>query len=107
MTQTICGEVVTCRRNFYSKNRTVEVTGRLIKAGRINCVWFNQPYLDKVFKVGQEMVLYGRVDIFNKRLQMVVPDYELITAEDRSLNMGRIVPVYPLTRASPSVIYAN
>jgi len=97
MTQTICGEVLTCRRNFYSKNRTVEVSiGD--KSGRITCVWFNQPYLDKIFKIGQEVVLYGRVDIFKKRLQMVVPDFELISSEDRSLNMGRIVPVYPLTR---------
>ena len=97
VTQTICGEVLTCRRNFYSKNRTVEVAVA-DKSGRITCVWFNQPYLDKVFKVGQEVVLYGRVDIFKKRLQMVVPDFELISSEDRSLNMGRIVPVYPLTR---------
>jgi len=96
-TQTICGQVLTCRRNFYSKNRTVEAT-IADKSGRIVCVWFNQPYLDKVFKVGLEVVLYGRVDVFHKRLQMVVPDYELISAEDRSLNMGRIVPVYPLTR---------
>jgi ATP-dependent DNA helicase RecG len=97
MSQTICGEVLTCRRNYYSKNRTVEATiGD--KSGRIVCVWFNQPYLDKIFKVGQEVVLYGRVDVFHKRLQMVVPDFELISAEDRSLNMGRIVPVYPLTR---------
>ena len=28
VTQTICGEVLTCRRNFYSKNRTVEVVRR-------------------------------------------------------------------------------
>lgn len=96
-TYTICGEVLLCRRNYYSKNRTVELT-LTDKSGRINCVWFNQPYLDKIFTIGQEVVLYGRVDIFNKRLQMVVPDFELITAEDRSLNMGRIVPVYPLTR---------
>jgi ATP-dependent DNA helicase RecG len=96
-TQTICGQVISCRRNYFSKNRTVEVTiGD--KGGKIGCVWFNQPYLDKVFKVGQEVVLYGRVDLFNKRLQMVVPEYELISAEDRSLNLGRIVPVYPLTR---------
>jgi len=97
MTQTICGQVILARRNYYSKNQTVEVTVT-DKSGRINGVWFNQPYLDKIFKPGQEVVLYGRVDIFNKRLQMVVPDFELITAEDRSLNMGRIVPVYPLTR---------
>ncbi len=96
-TQTICGQVLTCRRNFYSKNKAVEVTVG-DKSGRISCVWFNQPYLDKVFKEGQEIVLYGRIDIFNKRLQMVVPDFELISSEDRSLNMGRIVPVYPLTR---------
>src|SRR5262249_2728736 len=32
------------------------------------------------------------------RLQMVMPDFELIPEEDRSLNMGRIVPVYPLTK---------
>jgi len=96
-TQTICGEVLTCRRNFYSKNRTVEATiGD--KSGKMACVWFNQPYLVNVFKVGQEVVLYGRVDIFKKRLQMVVPEFELISSEDRSLNMGRIVPVYPLTR---------
>ena len=95
--QTICGQVVTCRRNFYSKNRTVEATVA-DKSGLISCVWFNQPYLDKVFKAGQEVVLYGRVDVFRSRTQMVVPDYELISAEDRSLNIGRIVPVYPLTR---------
>ena len=97
MNQTICGKVITSRRNYYSKNRTVEVNIS-DSSGRISCVWFNQPYLDKIFKEGQEVVLYGRVDIFNKRLQMVVPDFEMISAEDRSLNMGRIVPVYPLTR---------
>jgi ATP-dependent DNA helicase RecG len=97
LNQTICGTVVSSRRNYYSKNKNVEVV-LSDKSGRINAVWFNQPWLDKIFKEGQEVVLYGRVDIFNKRLQMVVPDFELISAEDRSLNMGRIVPIYPLTK---------
>lgn len=95
--QTICGQIITARRNFYSKNRAVEVVVA-DKSGRISCVWFNQPYLINIFKEGQEIVLYGKVDLFGKRLQMVVPDFELIAAEDRSLNMGRIVPVYPLTK---------
>jgi ATP-dependent DNA helicase RecG len=95
--QTVCGQVMTARRNFYSKNRAVEVVVQ-DKSGRISCVWFNQPYLVNIFKEGQEIVLYGRVDIFKNRLQMVVPDFELIATEDRSLNMGRIVPVYPLTK---------
>ena len=66
----------------------------------MTCVWFNQPYLSNIFKPGQEVVLYGKVDIFKKRLQMVVPDFEIIATEDRSLNMGRIVPVYPAMRAA-------
>ena len=97
VTQTVSGQVMTSRRNFYSKNRTVEVVVK-DKSGMITCVWFNQPYLANIFKEGQEIVLYGRVDIFKKRLQMVVPDFEIIQTEDRSLNMGRIVPVYPLTK---------
>jgi len=95
--QTICGEVITSRRNFYSKNRAVEITLK-DKSGIMSAVWFNQPYLANIFKEGQEVVLYGRVDVFNKRLQMVVPDFEIILTEDRSLNMGRIVPIYPLTK---------
>ena len=104
--QTICGTVMSARRNFYSKNRTVEVV-ITDKSGRISAVWFNQPYLANIFKEGQEVVLYGRVDVFGRRLQMVVPDFELISQEDRSLNMGRIVPVYPLTKGSASGICAS
>ena len=58
LNQTVCGKVLTCRRNFYSKNGAVEVTVG-DKSGRISCVWFNQPYLAKVFQEGQEIVLYG------------------------------------------------
>ncbi len=96
--QTVAGHVLSVgKRNFYSKNRTFEMAVG-DKSGRIFCVWFNQPYLDKYFKEGQEIVLYGRVEVFKKRLQMLVPAFELIAAEDRTLNMGRIVPVYPLTK---------
>ncbi len=96
--QTVAGHVLSVgKRNFYSKQRRCEITVG-DKTGRIFAVWFNQPYLDKYFKEGQEIVLYGRVEIYQKRLQMLVPDYELIAPEDRSLNMGRIVPVYPLTK---------
>ena len=96
--QTVAGHVVAVgKRNFYSKTRAFEITVG-DKTGRIYCVWFNQPYLDKYFKVDQEIVLYGRVEVFKKRLQMIVPDFELIAPEDRTLNMGRIIPIYPLTK---------
>ena len=96
--QCVTGKVLAIgNRNFYSKSRSFEIAVG-DNTGKVFCVWFNQPYLEKNFKVGQEMVCFGKIDIYKARLQFVMPDFELITPEDRSLNMGRIVPIYPLTR---------
>lgn len=96
--QSMSGKVLAVgKRNFYSKNKTFEIAVG-DESGKIFCAWFNQPYLDKYFKVGQELVCYGKVDVFKGRLQMVQPDFEVISDDDRSLNMGRIVPVYGLTK---------
>lgn len=65
--------------------------------GKIFCVWFNQPYLKNYLKVGLTLVLYGKIDRYGPRLQLVTPEFEIVS-EDKteSLNMGRIVSVYPL-----------
>ena len=65
--------------------------------GVIHAIWFNQPYMKDKFKIGQELVLYGKVEGRNC-FQITNPEYELLagTKED-SAHIGRIVPVYPLT----------
>ena len=86
------------RQSWYTRKHVYEMAiddGH----GRLFVVWFNQPYLDKYFSVGTQVVLYGRVEIYKNRLQMVSPEYEILDKEeDQNLNMGRIVPVYPLTK---------
>ncbi len=67
--------------------------------GNIHAAWYNQPYLKKYFKVGDDVILYGKVEKF-KNLQITHPDYEVLVDEEGALdtvNMGRIVPIYPLT----------
>ena len=85
------------RRTFYNKKHIFEITVGDEKS-RVFVVWFNQPYLEKYFNVGDRVVLHGRAEIFKKRLQIISPEYEIISGEDEQLSMGRIVPVYPLTR---------
>ncbi len=68
--------------------------------GDIHGVWYNQPYLKKYFKGGEDIILYGKAERF-KYLQMTHPDYEILKKEEDSLetaHMNRIVPIYPLTR---------
>ncbi len=66
-------------------------------SGRLTCLWFNQPYLDGVFRPGQEAVFFGKVQLY-RALQMVNPEYEFLEHDAGSMSRaGRILPVYPLT----------
>ncbi|MFC1624487.1 ATP-dependent DNA helicase RecG [Candidatus Omnitrophota bacterium] len=65
--------------------------------GVIHATWFNQPYMKDRFKLGQELILYGKVEKLNY-LQINNPEYEILEdAKEDSVNMGRIIPIYPLT----------
>jgi len=67
--------------------------------GTVYATWFNQPYLKKYFKAGDNLILYGKVQL-HSRLQMIVPEYEIITDdEDFAVHIGRITPIYPLTES--------
>jgi len=68
-------------------------------SGFLNCAWFNQPYLARVLKRGQRLIVHGKVQPYGRGpLQMLVKDFELVQdEEDEPLHAGRLVPVYPLT----------
>lgn len=68
------------------------------KTGSINAVWFNQPYMKKLFKPGDSLILYGKIGVYSK-LMMISPEYEIITDGETAdpLQTARIVPTYPTT----------
>lgn len=94
---TLRGEVLTLGIRPLKRMRVFEmVIGD--DTGMISAVWFNQPYLKNQFQVGMKVILSGRVDWYQKRLQMNAPEYEVVESEEESpLHMGRITPIYPLT----------
>lgn len=65
--------------------------------GVMHATWFNQPYMKDKFKIGQELILYGKVEKYNY-LQINNPEYEILTGtKEDMVHMARIVPIYPLT----------
>jgi len=63
--------------------------------GTIQVTWFNQPYLARQLKPGNQIVVSGKVDAHLGRLVFQSPQWEPL---DRDLiHTARIVPVYPLT----------
>ncbi|MDP8213293.1 MAG: DEAD/DEAH box helicase [Candidatus Zapsychrus exili] len=98
--QAVTGEVVSVdsKKSWHTKKHLTEV---IIddKSGRLVLVWFNQPFVDRYFKVGKHTVCFGKVDLYKDRLQMVSPEYETFDSDDdNSLSINCIVPIYPLTR---------
>lgn len=69
------------------------------ETGEISCVWFNQPYLKDYFKIGETLILYGRIERFGKELQMGNPDFEIVPKEETAQpKREKFVPVYDLTK---------
>lgn len=64
------------------------------RTGSIQAVWFNQPFLNKMFRPGMRLIVSGKVEFstFDGSLQLIARDYEIDAGE----KLG-IVPIYPLT----------
>jgi ATP-dependent DNA helicase RecG len=59
-------------------------------SGRMEVVFFNQPWREKQLREGLQISLFGKADTYRGGLQMTNPVVDLIG--DRT---GRIVPIYP------------
>lgn len=97
MTASIKGDVVVVSLKRFKKIVLVELAIS-DETGLTYATWFNQPFLKKQFKVGDKLVLYGKVEMYGKRLQLSNPEHEKVSARtSESVHTSRIVPVYPLT----------
>jgi len=67
------------------------------ETGNVRIVWFNNPYLAKQLTTNAQVVISGRVSLFNGRHVFESPEWELVGDEDL-IHTGRLVPIYSLTR---------
>lgn len=103
MVTSICGTIGKCEAKR-TRNRRLSIldVGVEDQTGRMQTVFFNQPYLEKSFAVGKRVMMSGRV-IAGRQGWMVprmeVAQYEVVGEEtESSLHVGRIVPIYHETK---------
>ena len=68
---------------------------------RLHCRWWNLPFMENYFAVGDEVVVFGRPNLLKPRT-MDHPETEVVeTGEENFIHLNRITPIYPLTEGLP------
>ncbi|NGZ09261.1 MAG: ATP-dependent DNA helicase RecG [Nitrospira sp. LK70] len=103
MIASICGMIETCKaKRTRSRRLSVMEVGIEDQSGRMQVVFFNQPYLEEILTVGTRVMMSGRV--LSGREGWMVPrmdvaQYEIIGEDiESTLHVGRIVPIYHETK---------
>lgn len=61
----------------------------------LKIIWFNQPFITKLLKQGDQVFFSGKIESTPYGLQMVNPSYEKEKTDQT--HTARIIPIYPLT----------
>ncbi|MEA3328544.1 MAG: ATP-dependent DNA helicase RecG [Candidatus Omnitrophota bacterium] len=94
--ETIKGRVLALGKRRTRKSMIIFQLAVGDHSGVIYATWFNQPYMEKRFKKGDEVIISGKVELY-KRRELLVVDYEILTEDNQdTIHTARIVPVYPL-----------
>src|SRR3989344_983294 len=100
------GEIVTVKgqiqsiKNEFTRNRlNIQKVEIFDGSDKITLVWFNQYYLNRLFKEGGYITVSGEVKMRGKKRQLFPKNYELLRSfNQQTIHTGRLVPVYPEER---------
>jgi ATP-dependent DNA helicase RecG len=97
-----CGRVVALGVKRYRKG-TKSVFELILDDGsaRLHCRWWNLPFMENYFRIGDEVIVFGKPLSLRPRT-MDHPETEVVEeGEEVSIHLNRIAPVYPLTEGLP------
>ncbi|MEI8067782.1 MAG: ATP-dependent DNA helicase RecG [Candidatus Shapirobacteria bacterium] len=87
---TITGQVLDFK-NIYTRNgKNLQKATISDDTGRIDLIWFNQPYLSTSIKTGETLSFAGTVSLFQNKKTIIAPEYG-------QYNTGKIIAIYPET----------
>ena len=97
-------------RQLRPKLHKTDVTIRDEAGATLTMAIFNRPWVSKDLKAGRSAMFSGKVETFNKRVQLANPEYALVDDESGSAVeefAGALVPIYPASAKAGSPLIAR
>jgi len=96
----VCGKITAMGLRRLRGGRSVFELIMEDGSGRLHCRWWNLPFMEKYFKTGEEVVVFGKPGSLRPRT-FDHPETEVIQRIETSVHLNRIAPIYPLTEGLP------
>lgn len=94
------GETVTIRgvieefKNVYAKRIMIQKALVSDPSGKIEAIWYNQPFLSRALRKGLEVSVSGQITRYLHTFSIEPKEYEILVPNKIPIHTGRIVPIY-------------
>jgi ATP-dependent DNA helicase RecG len=104
---TVLAEVTKCvGRKLRPKLFKTDVTVKDDEGRTMTMAIFNRPWVEKELRAGRTAFFAGKVEVFNRRVQLANPEYQLVDDDDGVVTAdfaGALIPIYPATAKVGSI----
>lgn len=88
-------------RNAWKRRMIITEATIADETGEVKAIWFNQPYIGKILRVGTHANFAGKLAEKNGELYLSNPAHETI-GKGETKHTARLVPIYPETKGLTS-----
>lgn len=99
---TLKGKIISVKNEYTRKGLKLQRVLLSDGTGTITAVWYNQPFLIRLFTPGSYLSISGEIKKYGK-LQIEPREFELLkTITQETIHTGRLLPIYPEKRGLSS-----
>lgn len=91
------GHLVSFKNIYTRAHKNIQKAVISDGSGQMDIIWFNQPYLEKNYRLNQTYCFAGQTHLFQDKITLVAPF--------STQNSGKIIPIYPETKGLTSTTF--
>ena len=100
---TVCAEIKKISmRHSWRRNMSIIEALLADETGGIKAIWFNQPYIARILRVGERANFAGKITASDDEIYFSSPTYELTRGTNETKHTARLIPIYPETKSLTS-----